>query len=272
MIPYCSSDSHIERTEKVCRMTIENYRLFTARDIPDLGEKTHVLTGSAWPEFMLQDPLANEYFGRLYVEFPYYQFVLMHPETEEIIALGNSIPLAWDRPAEELPDEGWDWAIAQGFRDREAGLTPTVQCALQVVVKDGWQGNGLSASMVRTMKSIGRRVGLSALIAPVRPNRKCDYPLTPMERYVHWRRDDGLPFDPWMRVHARLGAEVIRPCMRAMYIPGTIADWESWTGMTFPDSGRYVIPKALVPIDIDRDRDQGLYVEPNVWMRHPLNE
>lgn len=38
--------------------------------------------------------------------------------------------------------------------------------------------------------------------------------------------------------------------------------------MVFPESGHYVVPGALVPITIDRERDQGVYVEPNVWMVH----
>jgi hypothetical protein len=28
------------------------------------------------------------------------------------------------------------------------------------------------------------------------------------------------------------------------------------------------VPGALVPVRIDRERDVGTYVEPNVWMRH----
>jgi hypothetical protein len=39
--------------------------------------------------------------------------------------------------------------------------------------------------------------------------------------------------------------------------------------MTFPETGAYVIPGALVPVEIDRERDEGIYVEPNVWMVHP---
>ena len=39
--------------------------------------------------------------------------------------------------------------------------------------------------------------------------------------------------------------------------------------MTFPETGAYVVPGALVPVEIDRERDEGLYVEPNVWMIHP---
>jgi hypothetical protein len=36
--------------------------------------------------------------------------------------------------------------------------------------------------------------------------------------------------------------------------------------MEFPEPGSYVVPGALVPVEFD-DRG-GLYVEPNVWMRH----
>jgi hypothetical protein len=38
--------------------------------------------------------------------------------------------------------------------------------------------------------------------------------------------------------------------------------------MVFPDSGPYVVPGALVPVEIDRVTDQGVYIEPNVWMVH----
>jgi hypothetical protein len=31
----------------------------------------------------------------------------------------------------------------------------------------------------------------------------------------------------------------------------------------------YVVPGALVPVEIDRERDEGHYLEPNVWMVHP---
>jgi hypothetical protein len=55
-----------------------------------------------------------------------------------------------------------------------------------------------------------------------------------------------------------------------MRIPGTVAQWEDWTGLAFPESGWYVVPGALVPVEIDRERDEGLYVEPNVWMVHSL--
>jgi len=88
-----------------------------------------------------------------------------------------------------------------------------------------------------------------------------------MERYVRWTREDGLPFDPWLRVHARLGAELLEVCPGSMRAEGTREEWESWTGISFPDDGEFVVPGALVPVSFADGR--GIYVEPNVWMRHP---
>ena len=56
----------------------------------------------------------------------------------------------------------------------------------------------------------------------------------------------------------------------ALSVKGTVAEWEEWTDMVFPDSGSYVVPGALQPITIDHERDQGLYVEPNLWVLHQV--
>ena len=89
-----------------------------------------------------------------------------------------------------------------------------------------------------------------------------------MERYVRWTREDGLPWDPWIRLHARLGAELVEVCPESMRVTGTVDEWEGWTGLTFPDDGDYVVPGALVPVRFDAGT--GVYVEPNVWVRHAL--
>jgi len=111
---------------------------------------------------------------------------------------------------------------------------------------------------------------LPSLIAPVRPSWKERYPLTPIERYATWRRDDGLLFDPWMRVHERLGARQGGVCPQSVRITGTVAEWESWTGLAYPESGRYVFPRGLSTVDVDRDADLGSYWEPNVWFVHDV--
>ena len=106
-----------------------------------------------------------------------------------------------------------------------------------------------------------------------RPDLAREPPLIPLERYAWWTREDALPFDPWLRMHARLGAELLEVCPASMRIEGTTdegttEEWESWAGMAFPGDGDYAVPGALTPIRFSNGR--GVYVEPNVWMRHPV--
>ena len=64
------------------------------------------------------------------------------------------------------------------------------------------------------------------------------------------------------------GARVLAPAWRSMVIRGSVEEWGDSTGMIFPQSGRYVVPEALSPIEIHRETDRGFYIEPNLWMRH----
>jgi hypothetical protein len=132
------------------------------------------------------------------------------------------------------------------------------------------QSRRLSSVLLEQMRTLAGSAGLGFLIAAVRPNWKHRYPLIPIERYVTWVRDDGSPFDPWIRVHARLGGQIGPALPHSMRITGSVADWEAWTGMAFPESDRYVFPAGLTTLDIDREGDVGSYREPNVWVVHHL--
>ncbi|MCK4461870.1 MAG: hypothetical protein KAW46_08685 [candidate division Zixibacteria bacterium] len=77
------------------------------------------------------------------------------------------------------------------------------------------ENSRMSAEAVRVMKEIGQSRSLSTMIAPVRPSAKHLYPLTDAARYIEWQTDEGLPFDPWLRVHVRLGGEIVKVCPRA---------------------------------------------------------
>jgi GNAT superfamily N-acetyltransferase len=236
----------------------------TARERPDLLERAWQLTAGTLPEYNNHGDVLNRYWGRLTEELPDFQFHLVDADGEPI-ARARSIPLRWDATVEDVP-HGIDGAIERGFEEGGAN----VLCALLIAVAQSHQGRGLSHVALEGMLTIARDHGLHAVIAPVRPSWKERYPLTPIDRYANWRRDDGLPFDPWLRVHARLGADVLRPEPRSLRITGTIAEWESWTAMAFPESGEYVFPHGLATVAIDRNADRGAYWEPNVWMRHPL--
>ena len=232
------------------------------------GSQPHIASMQVplWPEFMYHDAVLERLFGRVISDYPEFQFYAWDDEREEVVGVGNTLPAAWDSRAETLPDDGIDAVVEGRFADDPP--TPNVLCALQILIAPEYRGQALSSRMIQRMAEIGREHGLDTLIAPVRPNLKHNYPLTPMERYIEWRRADGSLLDPWLRTHERLGAEIAKVAPESSRVPGTVAQWEEWTGMVFPESGSYVVPGALVPVEIDRERDEGLYVEPNVWMVH----
>jgi hypothetical protein len=125
--------------------------------------------------------------------------------------------------------------------------------------------------MLQAMRANARAHGLGALIACVRPTDKHRYPLIPIERYAFWTRPDGEPFDAWIRLHRRLGGRVVRGSPNAMTMRGTVAEWEAWTGLSFPGSGDYLLPHATNPMTMDLERDEGVYHDANVWMVHPID-
>jgi hypothetical protein len=243
------------------------YKIITARDDRRLVGRASERIGGEWPEFMLHDPVADN-FPYCYDYLAEYQFVLVDSIEDEAAAIANSIPVVWRDDLDKLPEDGWDWAMSKGVRDHREGRRGNILCALQVVVFGEYRGRGISRMAVDAMKRIGHSHGLGGMIAPVRPSRKCDYPRMPIDEYITWFGDDGRPFDPWLRVHHDLGGWIIKPCTKAMQITGTVAEWERWTGMRFPESGEYVVPGALVPVAIDREQDRGTYIEPNIWMYH----
>jgi GNAT superfamily N-acetyltransferase len=239
-------------------------RVATVSERPDLVERAWERTRDTLPEYNNHGDVLNEYWPRLTTERPGCQFHLVG-EHEEILARARSIPLRWDGTIDDLP-AGIDGAITRGFEEGDVNAL----CALVIMVPREVQGRGISAAALEAMGDIARRCGLDSLIAPVRPSWKERYPLVPIERYAAWRRPDGLLFDPWMRVHERLGAEVLKPEPRSLRITAPIGEWEGWTGMRFPVSGDYWFPGGLTTLAVDRDNDRGSYWEPNVWMRHPV--
>ena len=239
-------------------------KIVTVSERPDLTERAFERTYDTLREYNQHGDVLNRYWGRLTEERPAFQFHLVD-DAEEILARARALPVRWDGSIDDLP-AGIDGAIARGFDEGGAN----VLCALLVQVPQDLQGRGLSRVAVEGMLKLARWHDLTALIAPVRPSWKERYPLVPIERYAAWRSADGFLFDPWMRVHERLGAAVLKPEPRSLRITGTVGEWEEWTQMTFPESGDYWFPGGLAPLTISRDADRGSYWEPNVWMKHGI--
>lgn len=156
------------------------------------------------------------------------------------------------------------------FSDLRRGVRPDTVSAISVSVAPHAQGRGLSALMVCALRDNARARGFREVVAPVRPSAKHLEPHTPIDEYAHRVRPDGLPHDPWLRVHARAGATVDSVAPASMTVAAPLADWRRWTGLPFDTRGDVEVPGGLVPVRCEVERGYAVYVEPHVWMRHSL--
>jgi len=242
------------------------YTITSLSEQPELSDQHQITGGSAWPEFMLHDPIAIANWEKMMTYFAGDQLSML--VDNQIAAVINMAPINVESDLTMLPDEGVDWGVEKSVADHERGIQPNSMLGLQVVVSKTFRGRNLSVAATREMIEHAKKRNCDYVLLPVRPSGKHAYPLISMEQYISWENSSGLPLDGWLRVHKRLGGKIIRICHRSMTIPGTIAKWENWTGQKFPGSGQYIVPFALNPIDIDTEQNTGHYVEPNIWVVH----
>jgi hypothetical protein len=243
-----------------------NYTITTLAQSPHLQPQIDRLHDGAWSrficEFMRIDATISQCWERLLTTFADYQ-ILLHDAADQVVALGHTIPVAWDQTLEGLP-LGWEDVLQRGANGCDGSNTLS---ALAIIVAPHCQGQGLSQQVLKTMKQIGLAQQFENLIAPVRPILKHQHPWISMEEYVTWQQA-GQPFDPWIRAHTKVGGDFLCVAPASMVITAPVAQWEDWTEIEFPESGNYLVPGALHPIAVDREQNQGTYQEANVWMRH----
>jgi GNAT superfamily N-acetyltransferase len=219
-----------------------------------------------WPEFIFHDEGVAPYRERRIAYFPDWEFYLVDAE-RRLIGGCWGVPIAWDGSVEDLPG-GFTDSLRRSVESHEAGVVPDTFVLMAAAVRNDEQGKGHASRVITAVRDRAVATGLPQVIAPVRPTLKSSYPLTDITEFMTWTRADGLPLDPWLRTHVRLGATILAPAPASQTMTGTVADWESWTGMALPATGTYVIPDGLTTLAIDREADTGLYREPNIWMRH----
>ena len=241
------------------------YRVHILEDRPDLSIALQQLNRKSWPNFIIHGDTCS--WGRLYAGLGEFLLVLTDKD-DSLLGGGFTVPVRWNETLDGLPSS-IEKIIERGLDDNRSSANTLIPIA--AVVDSRFRGESLSTEILKQMKSLAIAHRFQHLLVPVRPTWKARYPLHPIESYAKWRNKDGLFYDPWLRTHQRLGAVVMKCVDSTLTIRGTIEDWETWTGMIFPESGEYVVKDALQPVRINVESDLGVYDEPNVWMQHPLS-
>lgn len=247
-------------------------RVASLAERPDLIDRFWI--PNLWPPFLTADAIGQQFYARVTTDYSEYALIAWDAaDPLQPLARSCSVPFAMgaDLGRTELPDDGWRGVIGWSLLDEAAGRTPTHVSALEVAIRPDMRGSGLASKLLEAKRANVARLGFDELVAPVRPSHKHQHPLMSMGEYVGRARPDGLPEDPWLRLHVRMGATIVGVCSRAMVIDGSLEQWRGWTGLPFDTSGDVTVPGALNPVHCDVTHGHAVYVEPGVWVRHLLN-
>lgn len=245
--------------------------VFSLAERPELAPMLDDFSG-AWPEFMYFDQISQLFYDGEVSEYAEFCLIAVDPGApDRPVAKACGVPFHWTGdPDVDLPLGGYDEVILRATRDRLAGRAGNLFSPVEIAVQPALRGRGISRVMLAELKRAAARQGYRSVVAPVRPSRKHEHPDVPLAEYVAWTRDDGLPVDPWLRVHVRAGARIVGVTPRSMTVAGTLDEWRRWTGLPFNASGPVHVPEALVPVYCDVRAGYAVYVEPNVWVHHHL--
>ena len=233
---------------------------------PDLTGAMWALP-TPWPRFLQQDLVADFVYDLMPVRYPELQLLAL--DGERLLARVNAVPFVWSGHDDDLPETGWDQALGMAFRPgMPAGATAV--CLIEARIHPEARSRGLSGELLLAARGRARDLGYQHLIAPILPTAKHLEPHTPIAEYVTRTRADGLPHDPWLRTHLRVGGRLVRVCPAAMTIAGSLREWREWTGLALVRSGPVVVHGGLNPVHVSTENDYAVYVEPNIWIHHPV--
>lgn len=249
---------------------MDEIAVVSCAEYPALLDEALGVIQAGWGRFWVEDPVSKPLWSDLIPCFADFHFGLLDVRTNQLAGVGLTAPLAWNGAYSELLDRGWHWVLQQSLEDLRAGLEPHTLSAINAVILPSFRGRNLAETLVREMHRMTQRHGLRRFIAPLRPTQKEQYPLMSIEDYMDWRRPDGSPFDAWLRLQTRMGAEIVGAAERSIIIESTLEDWSDWTGLQFPYSGEYIIPGGAVPLQVDTQTGRGVLVSPSIWIKKDL--
>ncbi len=235
----------------------------TYAEAPYLAKSADEIGYALCPGFLLTNPNDINNWPRLRQEFAAYQVVIVDDNQQQPIGVINTVPLNWQASLEYLPEEGWDWALAN------AELGGNWHCILFIAIIPAYRGQQLAEKAVQIAKQLGQTYGHQGTIVPVRPTRKKCFPTMSMAAYLEKHHEDGRVYDPWLRLHLKLGAKIIKICHRAMTITLSLEEWFKYGAVPHKDDPQeLIVPDGLVPVRIISGKNIGIYEEPNVWLVH----
>lgn len=255
--------AELEKSINSFKIGDEVYKLLTLDQQPTLKKEFDYLHSLTWPEYFEGSAVIRDQWNEIYEKFPHLQYALCNSKNE-VILLGNGVPIAWDNTVEGLP-QGWDGTIRSALESTEK---PNTLSILAGIIHPDYQSKGLSKHIVDCFHQLKKEFKFEHLIAPIRPIGKVYFQDMSLDTYVQRRGKDSLSEDLWLRTHERAGGKILKTEPNSQKVVGTVSQWEKWTNQSFESTGEYLVKDALMEMEMDLEKGIGVYYDPCVWLDH----
>ncbi|WIV98619.1 non-ribosomal peptide synthetase [Kinneretia aquatilis] len=228
------------------------------------------LHAEAWPAYFAGSAVLGEAWDAMYQTFPQAQ-MLLREGRDTLLGIGNAVLLHWDGDAGSLP-AGWEGALREGLAGAERGQNPNALVVLAGVIDPQHKSRKLAGLIVDGFKRLAAQLGLAHVLVALRPLDKVAHPQMAIADYAQLRDEQGRVFDRWLRLHLNAGGQLLGSEARSQRVEAPLTDWARWCGMPPAEAGSWTPGDTLAPVQLDPQRQVGVYEDPCIWVRHePLD-
>jgi hypothetical protein len=192
-----------------------------------------------------------------------------------LVAHGLACRAPWNGNPCDLPG-GWQGVVRLSYENHLEQKQPDdTLVGLFIKVEEEFRDQGWAGHVVAAMKELGSRCGLSRLIIPLRlPTRyERRYSTMPFEEFASLRRETGDYRDHWLRLHVRLGAQIIGYCNTSHQHAMNVGDFHQQFEAERCETNGYVSARRngeWYHAYVDLERDCVVISEGCVWVQHML--
>lgn len=206
-------------------------------------------------------------------------------QLETVVAGGIMTQIQWDGQTDTVPG-GWEEAVQRAYTDQIEERDSNTLVALLAFTSPRFRGRGMAGTVIDKMIEIARARNFKSFILPLLPpsqfeSDKIDVPMKELQTIT---RDDGLPYDYWIRLHKKKGATILNSSDYSHRFVMTLSDFhKNVSSAPIETSGDSVVmmdrdrvlgsngKKMHQRIFADIERDIVSFNWGCVWMKYDLN-
>ncbi len=192
--------------------------------------------------------------------------------SSELIAHGIMTDIFWNQSYSGLPD-GWQGAVRKSYENTIQKSNKNTLVGLFVRVEKKFQQHGWAEKIICIMKELVRKDGYKSLIIPLRLPKRYELPYAkmPYAKFIALKRKDGQYLDYWLRLHTRLGGDVIGVSPNSHQHAMNLTDFKmQFNTKKIIFNGYYLSERQGLwyMVYVDKKRNLALINQECAWIRH----